>query len=187
MGDFPVRKIRSVEKFFPRCGKSDVNNTKATEKVKASKQIIQSANFKRDYIASLAVCMFTAIVLGEIIIAVSVPMFLGRTDAMAKEVRRIRLRETFDLVRWQSYKTNCANTNAKLERDLVVWELNKLANYLRVNSEYLNSEETARLQKIVDESSAVLKYIQDNKSFSKASTLDTGSYVNSILNKKDKK
>ena len=155
--------------------------------MKEKENIIQSANFKRDYVAYFALGLFFAIVLGEIVIAVSIPAYLGKESAMANEVRRIKLRESFDMVRCQSFKTDCANANAKLERDIVVWEMNKLANYLRKESEYLNSDETARLQKIVDESSAILKYIHENKSFSKASQLDTGGYINSMMKRKEKK
>ena len=93
--------------------------------VKEKENIIQSANFKRDYVAYFALGLFFAIVLGEIVIAVSIPAYLGKESAMANEVRRIKLRESFDMVRWQSFKTDCANANAKLERDIVVWEMNK--------------------------------------------------------------
>lgn len=153
------------------------------DKVKKKPEIIQSANFKRDYVAYLAVILFFSIVIGEIIIAIAIPTYLSRSTAMAKEVRRIKLRESFDQVRNLANSVKCKNDNAVLERNLVVWELNKLAKYLRKHDEDLSSEDIARLQKIVNESGAILHYIDKNKSFSRSIKLDTGGYVNSVMNK----
>ena len=47
-----------------------------------------SAKFKRDYVAALAVVIFFAIVLAEIVLAVSIPAYLHREDAMALQVRQ---------------------------------------------------------------------------------------------------
>ena len=153
-------------------------------KVKKTPEIIQSANFKRDYVAYFAVILFFAIVVGEIVIAVTIPTYLRKSSAMAQEVRRIKLRESFDSVRSLANSIKCSNDNAVLEKNLVTWELNKLAKFLRNNGDNLSSEEIARLQKIVDESGAILRYISKNNSFSRSVRLDTGGYVNSIMSKK---
>ena len=153
-------------------------------KVKKKPEIIQSANFKRDYVACFAVFLFFAIVVGEIVIAISIPSYLNRSTAMAKEVRRIKLRECFDRARNLAKDVKCSNENAVLERNLVSWELNKMANYLRKNTDSLSSEEIARFQKIVNESDAILRHINKKNSFSRPVKLDTAGYVNSIMSKK---
>ena len=153
-------------------------------KVKTKPQIIQSANFKRDYMAYFAVILFCAIVIGEIIIAIAIPTYLSRSSAMAKEVRSIKLRESFDSVRYYANSVKCANDNAVLERSLVVWDLNKLAKFLRTNGENLSGEDIAKLQKIVNETGAILRHIGNKKSFSRSVRLDTGGYVNSLMDKK---
>ena len=58
-----------------------------------------SAKFKRDYVAALAVVIFFAIVLAEIVLAVSIPAYLQREDAMALQARRLQLLESFDAAR----------------------------------------------------------------------------------------
>ena len=152
--------------------------------MKKQPEIILSANFKRDYVACFAVILFALIVIGELIIAVSIPAYLSRSTAMAKEVRLIKLRESFDKVRQLANSVKCANDNAVLERNLVSWELNKLARFMRKNDEQLSSDDIARIQKAVDESGAILRHINSKKSFSRAVTLDTGGYVNSVMSKK---
>lgn len=156
-----------------------------TVKVKTKSQIIQSANFKRDYVACFAVILFCAIVIGEIVIAIAIPTYLSRSSSMAREVRGIRLRESFDSVRNFAKTVKCVNDNAVLERNLVVWELDKLAKFMRNNGDKLSSEDIAKLQKIVDESGAILRYIGKKKSFSRAVRLDTGGYVNGVISKNE--
>ena len=165
--------------------KRQYNNilNQVTAKVKTQPEIILSANFKRDYVACFAIILFALIVIGEIVLAVSIPAYLGRSTAMAKEVRLIKLRESFDKVRSYSNSVKCVNDNAVLERNLVAWELNKLARFLRKNGDRLSSEDIARLQKAVDESGAILRHISNKKSFSRAIVLDTGGYVNSVMSK----
>ena len=154
------------------------------DKVKKQPKIILSAKFKRDYVACFAVIMFAIIVIGELVLAISIPAYLSRSSAMAKEVRLIKLMESFDQVRSRALSVKCANDNAVLERNLVSWELDKLARFLRKHSEHLSSDDIARIQKAVDESGAILRHIEQNKSFSRAIILDTGGYVNSIMSKK---
>lgn len=154
------------------------------DKVKKQPKIILSAKFKRDYVACFAVIMFALIVIGELVVAISIPVYLSRSSAMAKEVRLIKLMESFDQVRNFSLRVKCANENAVLERNLVAWELDKLARFLRKHSAQLSSDDIAQIQKTVDESSAILHHIEKNKSFSRAIVLDTGGYVNSIMSKK---
>lgn len=155
-----------------------------TDKVKTQPEIILSANFKRDYVACFAIILFAFIVIGEIVLAVSIPAYLSHSSAMAKEVRLIRLRESFDNVRSLSNSVKCVNDNAVLERNLVAWELNKLARFLRANGERLSSEEIAQLQKAVNESGAILRHINNKNSFSRAVVLDTGGYVNNIMSRR---
>ena len=69
----------------------------------AKKQKVQySANFKRDYIAGLAIVIFFAIVIGEIALAVGIPTYLNRESSMAFQVRRLNMLSDFDALRQQA-------------------------------------------------------------------------------------
>jgi hypothetical protein len=69
-----------------------------------AQQITYSAKFKRDYVAASAVVIFIAIVLAEIALAISIPAYLKRENAMALEVRRLQLLDSFDGARGMSEK-----------------------------------------------------------------------------------
>lgn len=154
---------------------------------KAKPNIIESANFKRDYIAYFAVISFFVIFIGELVLAVSIPAYLSRSSTLAREVRKIRLMDSFDGVRNQARGVKTKNDNAALEKNLISWELDKLANYMRKHQKDLSSKEVAAVQKLIDEIGGLLGHLKKGKAFSKAIRLDTSVYVKSILNKREKK
>jgi ribosome-binding ATPase YchF (GTP1/OBG family) len=119
------------------------------------------------------------------VLAVSIPTYLSRSSAMAQEVRRIRLMDSFDSVRYLAGRTKPKNDNAALEKNIITWELDKLANYMRKYQKDLSSEEVAKVQKLIDEMGGLLGHLKDGKAFSKAIRLDTSVYVKSILNKRE--
>ena len=154
---------------------------------KTKPDIIQSANFKRDYVAYFAVISFFVIFVGELVLAVSIPAYLSRSSSMAREVRRIRLMDSFDSVRYLANSTKTGNDNAVLEKNLITWELDKLANYMRNHQKELSSEEVAQVQKLINEIGGLLGHLKRGKAFSRAIRLDTGVYVKSILKQREKK
>ena len=127
------------------------------------KQIIQSANFKRDYVAFSAVVIFFLIVAAEVALAISIPAYLTRENVMALQVRRLQLLNSFDALR-NYVRGISANENGKKELQLVSWNLNQLADYLREHSGSLNSEEISRLQEVVNEFNRVAATIARKKS-----------------------
>jgi hypothetical protein len=76
-------------------------------------------------------------------------------------------------------------SDAALEKNIITWELDKLANYMRKYQKDLSSEEVAKVQKLIDEMGGLLGHLKDGKAFSKAIRLDTSVYVKSILNKRE--
>ncbi len=150
--------------------------------------VLQSANFKRDYVATTAVVLFLLIVVSEIALAVAIPAYLYRESSMALEVRRLTLLQSFDNVRrrCQRIKTKSSSA-AEMELYLVSWNLNLLANYMRSEQKKLTSDEIARLQKAVDDSNHVLNILASGKSISREASLNTGIYVNSLIPKENRK
>ena len=147
------------------------------------KRPMLSANFKRDYVAALAVVIFALIVIAELTLAVAIPTYLYRENAMALEVRRLKLLESFDAARRQCGSVKTKSTAAEMELQLVSWNLDRLAVYLRGESRYLDSDEIARLQEAVNDSLAVLGRLRAGRSVSQEAVLDTSVYVNSLIPK----
>lgn len=147
------------------------------------KRAMLSANFKRDYVAALAVVIFALIVAAELTLAVAIPAYLYRENAMALEVRRLKLLETFDSARRLCGNVKAKTTAAEMELQLVSWNLDRLAVYLRKESRFLDSEEIALLQDAVNDSLAVLGKLKNGGAFSREAVLDTSVYVDSLIPK----
>ena len=144
---------------------------------------ILSANFKRDYVAALAVVIFALIVAAEMTLAVAIPAYLYRENAMALEVRRLKLLESFDGARRLCGNVKAKTTAAEMELQLVSWNLDRLAVYLRKESRFLDSDEIALLQEAVNDSLAVLGKLKNGGAFSREVVLDTSVYVDSLIPK----
>ena len=150
------------------------------------KQIIQSANFKRDYVAFSAVLIFFLIVIAEVALAISIPAYLTRENVLAVQVRRLQLLNSFDALR-NYVRSIPANENGKKELQLVSWNLNQLADYLRENSGKLTSNEIAELQEVVNEFRKVATVIAHRKSYTAEISLNTVGYVNGVLKEETQK
>lgn len=147
-----------------------------------AQQITYSAKFKRDYVAASAVVIFVAIVLSEIALAISIPVCLRRENAMALEVRRQQLLDSFDNARAISERLKPkGGETAELEARLIAWGLNSLAPYLRKYQADLTSEEIASLQTSVTEFTRIMTRLNDKGAFCREQTLDTEIYLESLL------
>ena len=151
------------------------------------RQVLQSANFKRDYVAASAILIFILIVVLELTLAVAIPSYLYREDTMALQVRRLKLFESFDSARNRCNNAKPQDTAAKMELKLVEWNLDLLARYLREERNNLSSDEIALLQNYVNDSLAILKKLSSGGSFSNETKFDTATYVESLIPKRGEK
>ena len=151
------------------------------------KQLLQSANFKRDYVAASAILIFASIVISEIAIAVAIPSYLYRENTMALQVRKLKLLESFDNARRRCESIKPRTNAAKMELKLVSWDLDLLAFYLREERGKLSSDEIAELQNHVNNSHAVLTELEAGRSFSNETRFDTETYIKSIIPKRGEK
>jgi hypothetical protein len=142
---------------------------------------IRSANFKRNTLTVAAVILFGLIVLSEIALAISIPWYLTRENAMACEVLQINLRDSFDRARRVSNESRIKNEIKQTEMRLVRWSLDSMADYLRQHTENLNTEELKHIQGIVISLTQIANRIHSRRSYSVERHLDTGLYVNSLL------
>lgn len=152
-----------------------------------AQEITYSAKFKRDYVAALAVVIFFAIVLAEIALAISIPAYLKGENAMALQVRRLQLLDSFDNARGMANKLKVkGGETAEQELRLAAWGLHSLAPYLRQNADRLTSQELAEVQTAVTELTRIMVRLRDRGSFCNEQTLDTAIYLESLLPKEKK-
>lgn len=156
---------------------------------------LQSANFKKDYVAASAVIIFMLIVIGEITLAVAIPTYLYHEDTMVLEVKRLKLLESFDNARNRCLRIKPKTTAAAMELQLISWNLDRIA-YMRHDIKNLNIDDIARLQEAVNSSHAVLNVIEKGEmrtapngkkirvnSISQEDELKTDIYVDSLIRK----
>lgn len=118
-----------------------------------------TANFKRDYVAASAVVVFFLIIVSEVFLAVSLPLYMKQENAMAVSVRHLKLLESFDGARSYAKALKIKDETAQAELALLIWNLNRMADYLRNYSQYLSSDDLAVLQKQLNEMAASIRHL----------------------------
>ena len=145
---------------------------------------IQSANFKRNTLTIAAVVLFGLIVISEVALAISIPWYLTRENTMAREVLQIQLRDSFDYARRLSASANSKSEVRQAEMRLVRWSLDSMTDYLRNYSDKLDTEDLKNIQGTVNSLVQIANRINSRKSYSEEQHLDTGLYVDSLLNRR---
>ena len=110
---------------------------------------LQTANFKRDYVTVLAVVIFFLIVIGELALSISIPVYFVRSDLWAVQLARQSLHRDFDSLRQRSRrleeKGTLKDSIAGDENQLVLWNLNMMAHYLRAHRDTMPPEQAAAI------------------------------------------
>ena len=140
-----------------------------------------TANFKRDYVATLAVIVFFLIVISELVLAVSLPLYMKKENAMAVSVRRLKLLESFDSIRKHAKSVKVKNPTAQAEADLIVWNLNQMADYLREYAQFLSGDDLATLQNQINEMDASINRLKRGVPFSREYKIDYTPYLERIM------
>ncbi|MCQ2379613.1 MAG: hypothetical protein MJ025_01640 [Victivallaceae bacterium] len=153
---------------------------------KPNSSIGLSAEFKRDYIAFIAISSFVVILIAEVALAVGIPWYLHREDTMANQVARLEFLDKFDRMRGQINRIHPKDDTAEAEIKLVSWNLNLLADYLRKESAQLTMDEIKSLNRFLDAMATPLASAKENRPVSVENKLDTSKYVNGLIPKKDK-
>ena len=82
-------------------------------------EIQLSAKFKHDYVAFSAVAIFCLIVVSEIALAISIPAYLTSENAMALQVQRLKMLESFDNTRRAVEHSENSEEKAVMELRLI--------------------------------------------------------------------
>ena len=150
-----------------------------------AEKLALSAEFKRDYIALAATLAFVLIVVSEVTLAVSIPMYLYRENSMAYQVLRLQLLYQFDGLRNKVKNTRAKSDAAQAELQIIQWNLNSLADYLRDESDKLTLDEVKQLLSVLNENDRFIQKIKSGKSFSHANKLNTSRYIDSLIPKRE--
>jgi len=146
-------------------------------------KIHYSAKFKRDYVAISAVVIFFSIVIAEFFLAVSIPLYVRRENVLALSVRKLSLIEEFDELRRNARKVSSSNDVISAEADLLLWALNRNADYLREYADELTSDEVAKMQEYQRRIDAALNRLRKGTPFSQSVKLNHSTVLNSIIKK----
>lgn len=137
---------------------------------------LQTADFKRDYVMLLAVAIFVGIVVGEVALAVSIPVYFVRSDLWAIEIARQSLHRSFDGLRYRSRKLDesgkLKDSLAGGENQLVLWSLNMMAHYLRANRDTMAPERAAELNRELSGLSRIQTRAAQKKPYNRIESLE---------------
>lgn len=155
----------------------------------ASDKIKFTANYRRNYVAFLAVLLFFLIVAGEILLAVAIPVAMRNENLMADEANRIDVLLQFDYTR--TICSNISGKNAKgeddavlqMEKQLLSDALDNFARYMREEGDNLTPQEVKEISTVLRELYIVALQLKEGKRFSKENRINTSSYINGLLNK----
>ena len=139
--------------------------------VKVDKALF-TANFKRDYVAYSAVGIFALIVLAEVVLAVSIPLYFVRSDLWELQIARQQLAADFDNLRRLCDRMNLKNADAIEENNVLLWNLNLMANYLRANGKRIQREEIRALSEDLAAMRRIAGYIEKDRPFNVPVRLD---------------
>ena len=145
-----------------------------------------SAKFRKDPIAITAIALFAAVVISEIVLAVSIPLYMKRENIMIAETNRLEALLAFDYLRVYCNSIPATNRVIQMEKRLLCESLDIFTINLRKAAETLTPEEVARLQKLIKSLGRSAYRLQQGQSFSTDHTLDTSRYINNLLNLSNK-
>ena len=115
----------------------------------AKEKVILSANFKRDYITTLAIGIFIIMVASELFVAIGIPLAISHSTLYAEHGTRQKMVYSFDALRKQcNQKNKVRNAVVEQEKRLILWDLDLLSSHLR---EYNRSMPVADVENVIQD------------------------------------
>ena len=149
-----------------------------------AEKITYSANFKRNYIAVFAVGLFFFMVISEVVLAVSIPVYMSRENMLSHQVRNREMQLRFDQIRTVCKNISSSNETLVLEKNLMMDTLDYLAKYLRQEASNLTEEEVKELDQLMIKMEKIVRRLASGKSYSQENRLDSSVYINSLIQKR---
>jgi len=147
--------------------------------VKIDKKLF-TANFKRDYVAYSAVAIFALIVLSEAVLAVSIPLYFVRSSLWDLQIARQQLMSDFDSLRRFCQGMTPKNSDAEEENNILLWDLNLMANYLRANQKYLAREEISALSQDLTQIRGLAERLKQGQAFNTPIRLNADAFMAAV-------
>ena len=154
----------------------------------SNEKLMQSANFKKDYITALAVGLFILTFAGEIFIAFSIPIAINHTALYAELGIRQKLISMFDYVRgYASWGNKYPNHVVAMEKRLIRTDLDFLSSHLREYSRTMPMEDVENVLADLQQYNNIIAKlnVEAPKPFCKSETLDFKNTVSRIEKKLD--
>lgn len=153
----------------------------------AQQKISFSAEYRRNYVAFLAVLFFLLIIAGEIVMATLIPVAMRNENLMAEEAERNDLMLLFDQTRNLCNSVSGKNS-AGIEDNLILMEkqllsdaLDRFARYMRNEGDRMTPQEVTQVKAVVRELYKVASRLNSGQSYSRENRIDTSKYINSLL------
>ena len=142
-----------------------------------------SAKFKRNYVALFAIAFFCVMLLAELLLALSIPVFVQRQDSYSREIKKREMLLLFDDAQNTCRSISEKDEIIKQEKMLLADTLSVLAGYLREESSRLTPEDVDRLTPHVQYLHKVATQLKEGKCFSRENKLDSSKYIESVIKK----
>ena len=141
---------------------------------------VQSANFKKDYIAYSAIAIFFLIISFEIFMAIFIPAHLQIEGVWSEEVGRQDMIDKFDDIRNCFFRFKSKDDYAQNEAVIVSNSLTPLADYLREYQYKIGPKEVKEIDKTVSGLLSFHSYLAKNGAYSKDMKLDTKKFITTL-------
>lgn len=139
-----------------------------------------TANFKRDYVAFSAVGMFFLIVAAEIVLAVSIPAYFVRSNLWDLQIAQQDLLTDFDDLRGRCNRFAGKTPEVTEENNILLWNLNLMSNYIRVNQKRLGWDDIRSLKEDLMQMRQVQSRLVQGKAFNRPRVLNTGKTLDAL-------
>ena len=139
-----------------------------------------TANFKRDYVAYSAIGMFFLIVAAEVILAVSIPTYFVRSNLWDLQIAQQDLLRDFDDLRGRCNRFAGKTPDVTEENNILLWNLNLMSNYIRVNQKLLGWDDVRSLKEDLTQMRQVHNRLASGKAFNQSRTLNAGKTLEAL-------
>lgn len=139
-----------------------------------------TANFKRDYVAFSAIGIFFLIVVAEVVLAVSIPAYFVRSNLWDLQIAQQDLLRDFDDLRGRCNHFSGRNPDVTEENNILLWNLNLMSNYIRVNQKRLGWDEIRSLKEDLKQMRQLHNRLARGKAFNQPRSLNAGKMLEAL-------
>lgn len=146
------------------------------------KNNFQTVKRRTDWVTLLGMVLFVAIVIGEVAVAIGVPLLVREEGVMAGKVTKLTTLELFDGTRSRCEDiTKKAGSSLNKSEVAVIWEpLNILADYLREQVNTMSTRQFVAVQERVRKLRGFLNPLEKGKPYSERIELSTAAYLKKL-------